>query len=312
MTGIEHPDELDLSALVDGRLSALEAEPLRRHLAGCRSCMAAYADAVRYRAAWLATPQAFEPSRELVEAGMAVRAKEPARAGAAAPRSLGRARPAGRRVAMAGATLALAGATLALAAVVFYGVRAAATWRAPDPPLPPPLRAALESVSGRGLVLPGGERGAAHRGPVLRAGPAAPRRSLEAAVRAEIERYERGRRDRATTYAVGAGLIALGQADAARDYVDEGLRRDPRDARLLVLRADLAYRASEMALAESCLRQSLRLRRDDPVATLDLGIVLAETGARDQAAMLLARAARRGAPPIAARATRELEALRPR
>jgi hypothetical protein len=36
-----------------------EARTVRDHLAECRSCLAAYVDAVRYRAAWLIDPRAF-------------------------------------------------------------------------------------------------------------------------------------------------------------------------------------------------------------------------------------------------------------
>src|SRR5262249_8476930 len=53
---------IELSALAqcaDGTLPRDEARTVREHLAECRSCLAAYVDAVRYRAAWLADSEAF-------------------------------------------------------------------------------------------------------------------------------------------------------------------------------------------------------------------------------------------------------------
>src|SRR5262245_23071624 len=122
MTGIRHPREEDLAALADGRLGAGEAEPLRRHLAACRSCLAAYSDAVRYRAGWLTSPRAFEPSRGLVDRGMDVARNAGAARGAASVR-VG---PGGR---VGWRSVALAGGALALVALGWYVLGAGITPR---------------------------------------------------------------------------------------------------------------------------------------------------------------------------------------
>ncbi|MGH7731199.1 MAG: zf-HC2 domain-containing protein [Candidatus Eiseniibacteriota bacterium] len=302
MTGMRHPSTDQLAALADGRLGSGEAEALETHLTTCRSCMAAYADAVRYRAAWLATPQAFEPPRGLVEDGMTV--ARPAQR----DRGMGRSRvpSASRR---SWRRIALAGGTLALVAAALLGLYLRERLRNPERALPTSIRTALEDVSGRGLVLPGGESGAVHRGPVLRSGTDRPSPELEAATRSAIEKYEAGRRNRGDIYAVTAGLYACGRTEAARDFADEGLRRDSSDAHLLVMRGAIAYQMSDLSLAERCLRQSLRLRRD-AATTLDLGIVLAEMGRPGEARLLLGRALR-GPAPISGRAQQELRALEP-
>jgi tetratricopeptide (TPR) repeat protein len=299
MTGFAHPYEEDLAALAEGRMAPAAAAPLERHLAECRSCMAAYTDAVRYRAGWLASPESFEPTPELVERGAGmVRARRFPRAAVAEPG------PGWRR-------LAIAGATLTVALGLLFVARSDLPARLGGPPLPQPIRLALEDLSGRGLVLPGGEAGAASTGPVLRSGQGPTDPALDAAVKEAKARYESGRWTRASVYPVAAGLHASGQMEAARDYVEQGLRSDPNDVRLLILRADIAYRASDMVRAEHCLRRALALRRDSPAAALDLGLVLADGNQREEAARWFEQAADQGPPSIATRARRELAALKP-
>src|SRR5690242_2237624 len=48
-----------LAVLAEEGRSAADARSLE-HLTQCRSCMAAYADAVRYRTAWLGSPEMFD------------------------------------------------------------------------------------------------------------------------------------------------------------------------------------------------------------------------------------------------------------
>jgi putative zinc finger protein len=54
-----HIELSTLAQCADGTLPEIEARTVREHLAECRSCLAAYVDAVRYRAAWLADSDAF-------------------------------------------------------------------------------------------------------------------------------------------------------------------------------------------------------------------------------------------------------------
>src|SRR5262249_10505830 len=59
-----HIDLPVLAQCAEGALPEDAARSVRDHLAECRSCLAAYVDAVRYRAAWLADPQAFQLDAE--------------------------------------------------------------------------------------------------------------------------------------------------------------------------------------------------------------------------------------------------------
>ncbi|HEY3217114.1 MAG TPA: tetratricopeptide repeat protein [Candidatus Eisenbacteria bacterium] len=300
--GGSHMNVEDLALLAEGRMGQPASLALHDHLSKCRSCMAAYAEAVRYRAAWLAAPEAFRPSRALVDAGLQIpsnRKVGPRDPVAQASRPRRHDRRTRWMVASAGLAACLA-AALALGPARF-GLRAGAG------ALPPPIRAALETSSARGLVLPRGEAGAVAERPVYRSGGAV---SLSEEVTRAIQAYERGRRTPAQTYTVGAGLLVSGQLDAARDYVEEGLRRYPRDARLLVLAADIAYRTSELGQAEVSLRTALRSRPGDATIVLDLAIVLAERGRREEAERLLRQVAERHArTPVGARARQELVKL---
>jgi len=290
-----HVNLEDLARLADGTMEPREATALHEHLARCRSCTAAYAEAVRYRAAWLANPSAFRPTRALVDAGLRSRSQDtsiehPVRT---APSS----RVRRNRWIAAGAMITLVAAVAIVVGVVRMDRRIA------SPDLPAPIRAALEASSARGLVLPGGERGAIRASPIDRSGGTG---AVSEPVKQAIEAYERGLRTSEQTYVVGAGLLAGGQLDAARGYVEEGLQHHPNDVPLLVLSADVAYRASELPSAERALRQALATRPRNAVVSIDLAIVLAESGHTQEAERLFRNVARGSAEPLAERARQEL------
>ena len=268
--------------MAEGRADEAVAEQVAGHLAECRSCMAAYADAVRYRSAWLAAPQAFTPSTTMVREGASV-ADAPAK---------------GRSPALS-PWLAPAMAVVVLAAAVGFVV-----WRLQQAE-PGAFRAALGRESSRGLVLPGGEHGA-DREPQVKRGPAVDA-ELEAAVSRAARRYEAGDRSAALAYEVAAGYLLIGNLDAARDYAAEGLKAHPDDQSLAILAAVLAYRNSDLERAEGALRDVLQRSPNEPVATLDLAIVMGERGAHDEArALLEALIAHEPRSPLARRAGRIL------
>src|SRR5262249_60568109 len=67
-----HVSSEDIARLAEGTLPPEPAEVILAHLSRCRSCMAAYVEAVRYRAAWLAEPHAFKPPEDVLEHGRAL------------------------------------------------------------------------------------------------------------------------------------------------------------------------------------------------------------------------------------------------
>lgn len=292
-----HVDLETLAALAEGALGPDEAAAVHSHLATCRSCTAAYADAVRYRAAWLAKPGAFAPST--AEARALARS---------VGRALGLPAPPPRRRAMP-AWLAAA----AVLAVVFTG----ASWLAWDrrPPaagleLPPSVRAATEVASSRGLVLPGGERLAGRPAPEMRSGSGEVTPELEQQASALQQSYESGRRSADDTAVLVAALLAVSDVDGARTYAREGRRNHPRDVRLMLLNAAALQRDNDVAGAEAQLREAHRRAGGDPVVALDLALVLRQRGQAEEARELLQRVARSRVAPLAERAKRELDAAR--
>ena len=283
---------IELSALAqcaDGTLPEDEARTVREHLAECRSCLASYVDAVRYRAAWLVDSQAFRlegGDREL--AGLPRSGEEDS-----------------RRSPSAFQRLALIASVAALAVVC---VRVT---RGPDAPSlafrldPATLDATVRSGAGW-LVLPGAAAHADGTLPERRSGAAPSSLELEAEVRAAIASYEGGSRGPDATARLVAALLADGDVAAANDYAKEALQAYPDHVPLLVFAAAAKTRANDLPGAERLLRRASHRAPRDPVVALDLGMLLCRTGNGADPRLWLEQAAASRAVHVAARARREL------
>jgi tetratricopeptide (TPR) repeat protein len=293
-----HIELEELAQQAEGTLEASRAAQVRVHLASCPRCLAAYEEAVRDRAAWLAAPNAFESPamwekahaevRERADADRLtiVRSPSPTRTGSRA-------------------RWAWAAAAAGLASILWLGI-APLSRRSERLALPPAIRSAAAHASSQGLVLPGGEAGA-NASPIAFRNGAAP--DVDPEITSAIERYEHDR-DSAALHAACIGLVVNGRLSNARDYIQEGLKHDERDAILQMLAAHVAYRESRLDEAAKRLRNALQLRPRDPVATLDLAIVLSETGGTAEAKRLFEEVAKshRG-KPLGDRAAREISTL---
>lgn len=252
--------------------------------------MAAYADGVRYRAAWLADEHAFrldDRDLELAHGGMA---------------KFRRARRMSRMRGLAGVA-AVAGALVVLGSFVVHAPAPTAGFA-----LPPAVAEATARASARGLVLPGGERAADLQVPAMRSGQEASTPALEREREAAVAEYERGSRGAEAGARVVAALLATGELDAAGAYARECLRQHPDAVPLLVFAADVHYRADDLAGAAELLRHAARRAPGDPVVTLDLALVDRQLGNEAGALRALDRVARvtRGRDAaLAARAKRE-------
>src|SRR5262245_54781261 len=149
-----HVDLGTLAELVDGSLAPGKASEARAHLRQCRSCMAAYVDAVRYRAAWLADPEAFRPDDDV---------RRWAESGGDGPRSS----PRSSWVRLGGKVLQVSAAAVLVIWLAATLVGGAPTVRFE---LPPAVRDAVARSSERGLVLPGAAEVADRSDPELRSG----------------------------------------------------------------------------------------------------------------------------------------------
>jgi tetratricopeptide (TPR) repeat protein len=297
-----HVELEELAQLVEGTLEPERAAAVRAHVAGCPTCLAAYEEAVRDRATWLGAPDQFALPSEFKRAHAQVlgRVEDERATKAVRPIPISPIRTRTRWAWAAAATAA------GLAAILWLGISPMSR-RSERLALPTAIRVAAEQASAGGLVLPGGESGANATGTVYRSGGIA---DLGEVVSRAVDEYERDRTSSAALHAVCIGLVVSGRLDHAEDYIDAGLIRDPNDVVLELLAADVAYRKSKLEESERHLRSALRLRPRDPVATLDLGIVLAERGNEMDARKLFQSVVKshRGTP-LAARAQREIDGL---
>src|SRR5262245_7347887 len=235
----------EIAGLAEGMLGRERAAVFHAHLAGCAGCTAAVAEAVRHRAARLARRERFELSQRSPD-------REPVRTHTWRQRGL----PA-------------AGVAMAMVAA---GAWALVSWRSAPTlgfSVPAAVRASIESSSTRELVLPGGERHAGRVAPEMRSGDRSGSPELMLEVGALTTSYEGGERSADDAARLVTGLIATGDMEAANAYAREGLRGYPRDVRLLVLMADLKYRASDLAAAERYLRSASGIAPRDPLVSLD-------------------------------------------
>ena len=270
-----HPDWNDLAALAEGKAPA--RADLQRHLAGCRRCTAAFAEAVRLRALELEAPQQLVVPPDLVAA-----AREAGPAGA-------RARP--RHARSSGI---LAGATVAALALVAIMVRPGET---PPPPGLLAIQNALVEQAPAGMVLPGLSPAPDSRPTIYRdAGSADLHDELEA-----LAAYRRQNPGAESAFWLAAGYLADGRLQSATDLVREARRGHPEDLQLLILDAVVSYRRSDLGRAETLLREVLVRDPEQQQARFDLALVLQETGRGDEADALLESAAWRDDPWLADR-----------
>jgi thioredoxin-like negative regulator of GroEL len=99
------------------------------------------------------------------------------------------------------------------------------------------------------------------------------------------------------------GYIATGQKDAARDVAGHPRFEQATDWRFAVLKALVAYMHGDSGESERLLRGVVASDPDNPVALIDLAIVLSEEGRGDEARAILARVSEAHAgTPLATRA----------
>jgi len=248
-----HPDKELVAALVHGNVAPSEAQSIERHMASCDECFSAYAEAVEAEIQqWNAAPV---PLEEYWRRAALDVAREGTRTQRERPRPW-------KPVAVMGA------ASFAIAILAFWFLR---------PGIRPtvvsgPLATIVGEASARGLVLPGGEAWADRTIPPYR-GPTPGDPEAQMALRSLA-------RLRSADDAVGAvsGSVALGQLRVAQSLLEESKQRFAGDSRVSILEAVLAYEEGDLAAAKTLLEAVVRERPHDPLARLDLAIVMIARG----------------------------------
>jgi len=243
--------------------AAAAAADLQRHLAGCRRCTAAYAEAVRLHTLELVAPASFEVAPAMIEAAR--------QAGPAGQRR----RPPRPRL-----TGILAGASLAALALVAIMIRPGPT---PPPPAFAAVQVALLEQAPAGMVLPGLSPEQGRDQAIYRDGGASDLRE-ELEILTLHQRQEPGAD---TSFWLAAGYLAAGRLQSAADLVREARGHHPDDLRLLTLDAVTSYRRSDLGRAETLLREVLVRDPDHAAARFNLALVLQETDHSSEARRLL-------------------------
>jgi len=275
----DHVSSEEIARLAEGGLPPEGAESLLPHLARCRSCMAAYVEAVRYRAAWLADRHAFDPRDELREIGRQVAGSTVS----SRPRTP-------RRLLMATAPVA-AGVLVVL--LLWQG-----PWRRSlgTVELPRSIATALarQTHLADGLFLPGAESVRAHPAEILRGGEPNTNGferladSLGAEFRRATPRASRAR----AGYRYAAVLFITGRPQSANEVLDEVLAQEPGDCACQSLAAELDL-ATSPERAERHLREAVAHGCRDPLTRMNLAIVQRSLGDASSAARTFQRLAGR-------------------
>ncbi|MCA9751426.1 MAG: hypothetical protein KC591_04495 [Gemmatimonadetes bacterium] len=224
-----HLDEETIAELADGRPATGDESA---HLEGCRSCLAAYAEAVEVVSEWRESEGSSAPLVAKPRRGSAWRIAAP-----------------------------LAVAAL-LAFVVWFGRPGPRSDYVPEQEL---LRAAAR-WSSAGFVLPGAPESDSESG--YRSGAPDPT-SLDRTI-AALDRRWIEQPSASVGYWRAAALLATGQSAAAWEATSEALARFPESEDLLVLRAAIAYRDGRDDEARRDLAEVVRRDSSHAVARANL------------------------------------------
>lgn len=294
MTEKGHLPAEDLARLIDGDRSALD-EAGWCHLANCRSCFAAYAEAVRFRDHWLSDRESFEPSRDVIEAGMG-------RGPAAEPAGGGTARrgfpPGGSRP-----VLLRLGPVLAVLALLLIAAGFSRWWPLSrqanngQAPIWEPIKVQLAQETALGMVIPGIESVDGKTLPVYRSPEKPHIEELRTANRELLSAYREDRSNADLAFWLIGGHLAGNDLRSTETFLENARRMFPGDERFSILAAVTAFKRNDIEVAETILRGVLRREPDHPEARFNLVYLLAQQGRVDEARHLASAEARQGLTP---------------
>lgn len=290
ITHESHLTDGNIARLIEGTLNAAESRSMLEHLHSCRRCFETYQDSVLYSHLFESDSPAFASTKKTAEAGLGVMT---------GVHDTGAARKERKRfspVWRPALRIAAACVVVLAAAVIWHrnverdgGLTVSSTDLAP-------IRAALETASRWGPhVLPEGERLLDGSGPAYRSGAVPLNDSLKSSLDHLYTIYRSEGASSDVVYFLAAGKYVTGQIDIARDLAAHARERYPDDQRIAVLEALISYTDGDHDRSIDLFRKVLDKNPDDPVANLDLAIVLMERGLTGEARAILERVEKRRA-----------------
>jgi hypothetical protein len=182
------------------------------------------------------------------------------------------------------------GLALAFAAVALIAVAVVRFAGGPgiDPALTQPIQGAIEHVSNRALfVIPGSEGALLGDPPAYRSSFVASDPAITEAMRGLVAQSKAEPSSRDLARWTVAGFLATGQLDIAGDVAEDVLLDFPDDPTIMTLAGLAAYCNGDDTKAERYLRTVIDSNADDDTAAINLALVLARQGRRDEARTLL-------------------------
>jgi predicted Zn-dependent protease len=151
-----------------------------------------------------------------------------------------------------------------------------------------PLRGATESISRSGpIIIHGGESAIGEESAVMRSGFVPMTNSIRRSVDYLYSRYENDSATPEEIYWLAAGYVATGQIDLARDLVTDARRNGIDDLEVLNLEALIAYIGGDLERAEDLFHSIHVLYPSDGVSSINYGVVLIESGKREESFRVL-------------------------
>jgi hypothetical protein len=310
-TGIAHLADVEIMSLLEGSLGEGDRARAKAHLRCCARCSESYRDSAVVRGLWVDDEAAFSPTGELAATARAALRLQPE--GTVRETDIRQA-PHSRRRPYRRWVFATAAAVAAIVVGLVWLPR-----HGDGPGMGPPIdagvlspvRTAIEAVSARGeFVLPGGERALGALSPVYRSGFVPLSDSLSLSMERLRQSFQEGDSSPDLARWLIGAYIATGQMAAARDLAGHPLVSESSDWRVVVMKALVAHMEGDRGEAEALLRGVLESDPDNPVALIDLAVVLSEEGREDEARNILTRVSEAHAgTPLATRAMTILSRL---
>jgi len=280
-----HLADEEIARLIDGAGKRLGDEEAWQHIRHCRRCFEVLRDSAIYRGLWEAGGEEFGADEKLVALGDDLASRGTSSGSGwigLDPAAYRRIRKPLRFVAIA-AALSVA----AIAIWIGFGARRPGVVRnALDLAL---VRGAVQEASLRGSFLfPGTEDLSVPPGaPVYRSAYVSVTDSLDDALSRLFDLCQAGKCSKEDVFWLIAGCAAVGKIDLARDIVLDARRRSLSDHRVDVLEAMIASYSGDNGRAEKLLRAMVDAAPRDPVARVNLAVVLMSQGKESEAKAMI-------------------------